>query len=175
MTTAPTANVPISQTEVAWNRTPFDVKLLGASKTFWLSFIPVTVKGEIRLNAGINVRASAYRSSSSTSGVAMSGTAFGKVYAKLSAGTGVSWASAGLRGGVTLGEVRAAKNISVDRRGSQASYANRFDVELAALEGYAELYAEAFGQDLEKTLLTSGGFRQRHPVARASGTVYFDG
>lgn len=162
-----------STTEVAHNRLPFDKKLVGGSKTFTLGPIPVKVSGSIHGYMGVNVRAKAYRSSATRSGVEFSGTSFAKLYGRMSAGVDVRFASAGVRGQVTFVEIRPAKTIKVDRYGSEVKYQNKFTVKLSSLEGNLDVYASLFSKEWEKTILDWDGYSYTYPFADTSGTIRF--
>lgn len=164
----------IGQTEVAWNRLPFDRSLVKGSKTFTLGPVPVTVTGEVRGDMGINVAARAARTSSTASSVSLNGTAFARLYGRLSAGVGIPFASAGVSGQVTLAELRAGKNVSVARvSATRVNYDNNFRVVINSLDGHADLYATLFGNRWDKKILDWDGYRFEHDIARQSGSIQF--
>ena len=159
---------------MAWNRLPFDQSLFKVGKTFQLGPVPVTVMGDLRTTMGVNVTAAAYRTSATASGATLDGTAFAELYGRMSAGVGYLTASAGISGQVVLTEVRAAKNIKVERKtATRVDYVNNFRFNIQSLEGELALYAQLFGARYDKTILDWPGKNFDILVANQSGSLTF--
>lgn len=162
------------ETKVAFNKAPFDQSLAKVSKTFTLGPIPVTVSADLRGQMGVNVTTRAYRTSASSSGATLEGTAFGELYGRMSAGVGIPFASAGIRGAVTLTELRVGKDIAVERKAAKrVDYRNNFKVVLETLQGQLDLYASLLGADYEKKILDWNGYSFTYDFAKQQGAVTF--
>jgi hypothetical protein len=147
-----------STTQVAWNQVPLDKTIFSANKTYGLGPIGINVAGNVHAKFGVNVAATAYRTSTSTSGATFTGTSFAEVYGSMSGGADVWLASGGVRGNVQFVNIHATKSSKSERAGNIINYDTRLTSSLCTLQGDLEIYGSFLGWSGSKTILDWDGY-----------------